>query len=128
MFMVYNVFLRLDFCHLNEHKVCHTFKGRPNPTPDCSSATETTVQSLLQLQQYQLIRWELLNSTLISKWWIYLLVNIYTCYCMAQNDSIQKYRINGRLYPRNNRQHPVGFKRTLFSRPPWLACKKKILH
>ena len=61
--MVYNVFLRLDSSHLNEHKVCHTFKDRPNSTPDCSSATETTVQSLLQFQQYQSIRLELLNST-----------------------------------------------------------------
>ena len=119
------VFLRLDFSHLNEHKVCHTFKDGPNSTPDCSSATETTVQFFLQLQQYQSIRWELLNSTLISKWWIYLLVNIYTCYCMAQNYSIQKYRINGRVYSRNKRQHPVGFKRTLFFQATMVGLQKE---
>ena len=50
--MMYNVLLRLDFSHLNEHKVRHTFKDGPNSTPDCRSATETTLQFLLQFQQY----------------------------------------------------------------------------
>ena len=56
MCMAYNVFLRLDFSHLSELKICHTFKDGPNSTPDCSSATETTVQFLLQFQQYQSVR------------------------------------------------------------------------
>ena len=56
MCMVQNVALRLDFSHLNEHKVRHTFKDGPNSTPDCSSAKETTVQFLLQFPQYQSIR------------------------------------------------------------------------
>ena len=54
--------LRLDFSHLNEHKVRHGFKDGTNCMCDCGSATETTLHFLLQCQQYQTIRLELLNS------------------------------------------------------------------
>ena len=54
--------LRLNFSHLNEHKVRHGFKDGTNCMCDCGSATETTLHFLLQCQQYQTIRLELLNS------------------------------------------------------------------
>ena len=54
--------LRLNFSHLNEHKVQHGFKDGTNCMCDCGSATETTLHFLLQCQQYQTIRLELLNS------------------------------------------------------------------
>ena len=44
---------------------------------------------------------------------------------MAQNYSIQKYRINGRVYSRNKRQHPVGFKRTLFFQATKVGLQKE---
>ena len=55
--------LRLNFCHLNEHKVRHGFKNGNNCTCDCGSATETTLHFLFQCQQYQTVRLHLLNST-----------------------------------------------------------------
>ena len=54
--------LRLDFSHLNEHKVRHGFKDGTNCMCDCGSALETTLHFLLQCQQYSTIRLELLNS------------------------------------------------------------------
>ena len=54
--------LRLDFSHLNEHKVRHGFKDGTNCMCDCGSAIETTLHFLLQCQQYSTIRLELLNS------------------------------------------------------------------
>ena len=54
--------LRLNFCHLNVHKVRHRFKNLTNSNCDCGAATETTLHILLQCKQYQTIRLELLNS------------------------------------------------------------------
>ena len=54
--------LRLKFSHLNEDKVRHGFKDGTNYMCDCGSAAETTIHFLLQCQQYQTIRLELLNS------------------------------------------------------------------
>ena len=54
--------LRLNFSHLNEHKVRHSFKDGTNCMCDCGSATETTLHFLLQCQGYQTIRLESLNS------------------------------------------------------------------
>ena len=53
---------RLSFSHLNEHKVRHGFKDGTNCMHHCGLATETTLHFLLQCQQYQTIRLELLNS------------------------------------------------------------------
>ena len=54
--------LRLDFSHLNEHKVQHGFKDGTNCIWNCGSATEAILHFLLQGKQYQTIRLELLNS------------------------------------------------------------------
>ena len=56
--------LRLNFSHLNKHKARHGFKDGTNSMCecDCGLATETTLHFLLQCQQYQTIRLELLNS------------------------------------------------------------------
>ena len=54
--------LRLNFSHLNEHKARHGFKNGPNCMCDFCSATETTLHFLLQCQQPQTIRLELLDS------------------------------------------------------------------
>ena len=54
--------LRLNFSHLNAHKVRHDFKDGTTFMCDCGSATKTTLHFLLQCQQYQTIRLELLNS------------------------------------------------------------------
>ena len=54
--------LRLNFSHLNEHKVRHGFKDGTNCMCDCGSATETTLHFLLQCQEYQTIRLEPLNG------------------------------------------------------------------
>ena len=54
--------LRLNFSHLNEHKVRHGFKDGTNCMCDCDSATETTLHFLLQCQEYQTIRLEPLNG------------------------------------------------------------------
>ena len=57
LFSVYNVYgvellprLRLNFSHLNEHKVRHGVKDGTNCMCDCGSATETTLHFLLQCQ------------------------------------------------------------------------------
>ena len=54
--------LRLNFSHINEHKVRHGFKDGTNCTCDCGSATEKILHFLMQCQQYQAIILELLNS------------------------------------------------------------------
>ena len=54
--------LRLNFSHINEHKVRHGFKDGTNCTCDYGSAKEKTLHFLLQCQKYQTIRLELLNS------------------------------------------------------------------
>ena len=38
---------RLNFSHLNKHKVCHGFKDGTSSMCDCDSATETALHSLL---------------------------------------------------------------------------------
>ena len=54
--------LRLNFSHLNKRKVQHGFKDETNCMCDCGLATKTTLHFLLQCQQYQKIRLQLLNS------------------------------------------------------------------
>ena len=54
--------LILNFIYLNDRKVQHSFKDVTNCMCNCGSATETTLHFLLQCQQYQKIRLELLNS------------------------------------------------------------------
>ena len=54
--------LKLNFSHLNEHKVRHGFKDGTKCMRNCGLATETTLHFLLQLQQYQTIRLEIFNS------------------------------------------------------------------
>ena len=54
--------LRINFSHLNEHKVWHGFKDGTNCMCDCGSVTETTLHFFLQWQQHQTIRLELLYS------------------------------------------------------------------
>ena len=54
--------LRLTFRRLNKHKVWHGFKDVTNSIWDCGSSTKTTLHFLLQCQQYQTVRLELLNS------------------------------------------------------------------
>ena len=54
--------LRLNFSYLNEHKARYGFKDGTNFMCDCGSAAETILHFLLQCQQYQTIRLELLNS------------------------------------------------------------------
>ena len=53
---------RLNFSHLKEQKICHGFKDGTNCMCDCGSATDATLHFLLQCQQYQTSRLELLNS------------------------------------------------------------------
>ena len=53
--------LRLNFSHLNEHKVRHGFKDGTTCRCDCALATETTLHFLLQCQQYQTRRLELIS-------------------------------------------------------------------
>ena len=54
--------LIINFIYLNDRKVRHSFKDVTNCMCNCGSATETTLHFLLQCQQYQKIRLELLNS------------------------------------------------------------------
>ena len=54
--------LRLNFINPNQHKFRHVFKDITNCTCDSDSTTGTTLHLLLQCQQYQKIRLELLNS------------------------------------------------------------------
>ena len=54
--------LRFNFNHLNKHKVCHGFKEGTNCMCDCGSVTKTTLHFLLQCQQCQRKRLELLSS------------------------------------------------------------------
>ena len=54
--------LRLNFINPNQHKFRHVFKNITNCTWDSDSTTGTTLHLLLQCQQYQKIRLELLNS------------------------------------------------------------------
>ena len=67
-FSVHNVYgvellsqFRLNFSHLNEHKVCMVLKIELN-LGAIVIATETILHFLLQCQQYHAIRLELLNS------------------------------------------------------------------
>ena len=54
--------LRRNFSLLNKHKVRRGFKDGTNCMHDCGLGTETTLHFLLQCQQYQTIKLELLKS------------------------------------------------------------------
>ena len=56
---------RLNFSHLKEHKIFHGFKDGTNCMRDCGSATNATLHFLLQCQQYQTSRLELLTVFII---------------------------------------------------------------
>ena len=74
--------LKLNFSHLNEQKVRHGFKDGTNCMCDYGSATEITLHFLLQCQQYQTIRLELLNS----------IYNLNPNYNLDQNYILSKQR------------------------------------
>ena len=84
--------LRLDFSHLNEHKVRHGFKDGTICMCDCDSATETTLHFLVQCQQYQTIRLELLTVfiTLIPRLGNCPMTNFCTSYYIDQSYIVSK--------------------------------------
>ena len=83
--------LRLIFSHPNEYKVRHGFKDGTDCMCDCGSVTETTKHFLLQCQQYQKIRLELLNSIYNLDFnFLHLITNLYTYYHTNQNYIVSK--------------------------------------
>ena len=54
--------LRLNFSHLNEHKLRHNFNGTINPTRSCAKEPEATFHYLLQCNFYSIYRIELVND------------------------------------------------------------------
>ena len=57
--------LRLNFSHLNEHKIRHGFKDRVDPMYKCGVETETTPHFLLRCRLYPAIRTEPLDDIYI---------------------------------------------------------------
>ena len=53
--------LRLNFSHLNEHKLRHNFRDIVNPMCSCGSRIETTDHYLLRYQNFALVRSSFLN-------------------------------------------------------------------
>ena len=54
--------LRLNFSHLNEHKLRHNFNYTINPMCSCGKESETTLHYLLRCEFYSIYRLELLND------------------------------------------------------------------
>ena len=54
--------LRLEFSHLNEHRLRHNFENCLNPLCSCSLETEDTLHYLLHCHHFSMYREDLMNS------------------------------------------------------------------
>ena len=59
--------LRLNFCHLNEHKIRYNFNDMVDLTSTCELEPVTTLDYLLHCNLYSSQRLELLNNVCILK-------------------------------------------------------------
>ena len=86
--------LRLNFIHLKERKVRHGFKDENNCMCDSGSATETTLNLLLQCQQYQTIELELINSIYNLDPKIRILSNDKILHLLLYGSKLSSFEIN----------------------------------